>query len=531
MSERDIVLVMKDDGGTNNILPICRELIIKRGRQIKIFTNGRASERLKGGGLEFMSVNTTEEILANCNNPALLITSMCTKGGVGRDLVPILHGTCPVVAVQDYWGCQLVDSWRDSKFRPDYITVNDQLGADLILKAWPEFDPGHICKTGFPASDWFASINLEKEKASRREIRTKLNTNSEATLIFFPCGIITGASQMLAEILMALEGLIKTVWRFPNGLLFIPRVHPKLKMLAPEEFEPWNNLLIEFDKTLPGIMVFDESVTRADINTLLVASDVVVSDYSTSLFQAGLIGSRVGGKVNISVMYPEVASKEFKSEFGGILDEPPFVTMGCTAKAENRKHLTELLVRSLFYDELRLILGKNQSRYLLTDGKNTQKVVDFLDNLLNQNKTITVGSGQFAHVSRADIVKAVDVPPVVGKRMIPPFDNFKDRPFGIVEDHKLSVGLPEVHVHEDDLWIGLEGEAIFTGGGDLVEPYFYKASDGVENRNEIKGKDIVGGERVVIGPGDVLWIPAGVPHMHTAAGTARLIIYKSPKRN
>lgn len=138
---------------------------------------------------------------------------------------------------------------------------------------------------------------------------------------------------------------------------------------------------------------------------------------------------------------------------------------------------------------------------------------------------------QFVCVSRLDINKTLNTSPVVGKRMIAPFDNFKDRPFGVVEDHELNVGLPEVHAHEDDLWIGLEGEATFTIGGELVEPYFYKTSDGIENRNEIKGKHIIGGKRVAISPGDVLWIPAGVPHMHTASGTARLFIYKSPKRN
>src|SRR3989344_5454794 len=135
---------------------------------------------------------------------------------------------------------------------------------------------------------------------------------------------------------------------------------------------------------------------------------------------------------------------------------------------------------------------------------------------------MTAKSDQFVHVSKVDINRVLDISPLVGKRMIPPFDNFKERPFGIVEDHELNVGLPEVHVHEDDLWIGLEGEAIFTVGGNLVDPCFYKSSDGTENRNEIKGKDIVGGKRVAIGPGDILWIPAGVPHMHIAAGTARL---------
>lgn len=137
---------------------------------------------------------------------------------------------------------------------------------------------------------------------------------------------------------------------------------------------------------------------------------------------------------------------------------------------------------------------------------------------------------QFVYVSRADIGRVLLISPVVGKRMVPPFDNFNERPFGIVEDHELNIGAPEVHTHEDDLWIGLDGEAVFILGGELVEPTFRKFKDGNEDPREIKGKDIIGGKKIIVRPGDILWIPAGIPHMHTASGTARLLIYKNPKR-
>lgn len=138
---------------------------------------------------------------------------------------------------------------------------------------------------------------------------------------------------------------------------------------------------------------------------------------------------------------------------------------------------------------------------------------------------------QFVHVSCEDINKALSTTPLVGKRMVFPFDNFDERPFGIVEDHELNTGMPEIHTHEDDLWIGMEGETIFTLDGKLVDPSFGKLENGAEDYREIKGQSMVGGKKIVVRAGDVLWIPAGMSHMHTASGTARLLIYKNPKRS
>jgi len=113
--------------------------------------------------------------------------------------------------------------------------------------------------------------------------------------------------------------------------------------------------------------------------------------------------------------------------------------------------------------------------------------------------------------------------PVAGKKMLEPFKSSfkKELPFGIIEDFEYQKIEAEVHKHEGDLWLGLEGEVEFICGGELVESWVKDGAGG----NELGGKDIKGGEKVVLKPGDWLWIPPGEPHMHTAE-FGRMVIIK-----
>ena len=95
-----------------------------------------------------------------------------------------------------------------------------------------------------------------------------------------------------------------------------------------------------------------------------------------------------------------------------------------------------------------------------------------------------------------------------------------------MEDHEVSEAEAEVHKHEADLWIGLEGKAEFIYGGELVEPWIREGT----HSNELGGEDIKGGTKVVLKAGDILYIPAGQPHMHTSSKTARMLIIKIPER-
>lgn len=128
---------------------------------------------------------------------------------------------------------------------------------------------------------------------------------------------------------------------------------------------------------------------------------------------------------------------------------------------------------------------------------------------------------------KEEIDKILASKSVPGKRQLEPLKSLflsKTVPFGIMEDSQVSDAKAEVHKNEHDLWHCLEGEAEFVYGGELINSQVQEGSGG----NEIAGDGIKNGTAVIFKPGDWLFIPAGVAHMHKASGTARMIIIKIP---
>ena len=66
-------------------------------------------------------------------------------------------------------------------------------------------------------------------------------------------------------------------------------------------------------------------------------------------------------------------------------------------------------------------------------------------------------------------------------------------------------GVAEIHTRDTDIIHVLEGSATFVTGGTVVEPKTIAA-------DEIRGKEIKGGESWRISKGDVIVVPNGVPH-------------------
>lgn len=135
------------------------------------------------------------------------------------------------------------------------------------------------------------------------------------------------------------------------------------------------------------------------------------------------------------------------------------------------------------------------------------------------------------YVPKDQVTETLTIPPTPGKKLLEPFKTFSQSqalPFNILEDHQLLENDAEIHMHEADLWLCLEGEVTFTCDGEMENPWYKKLPDGTEDRREIKAKSIRHGSTYVLKPGDWLWIPAGVPHQHTCPGTTRLMIIKVP---
>ena len=68
-----------------------------------------------------------------------------------------------------------------------------------------------------------------------------------------------------------------------------------------------------------------------------------------------------------------------------------------------------------------------------------------------------------------------------------------------------STGSSELHEHEADIFVVERGRATIITGGKMVNAHTQK-------EGEIRGTSIEGGERHTLQAGDIIHIPAGVPH-------------------
>lgn len=88
---------------------------------------------------------------------------------------------------------------------------------------------------------------------------------------------------------------------------------------------------------------------------------------------------------------------------------------------------------------------------------------------------------------------------------------------GLMLSVRTQSGVGELHQKFDDLMIVEEGTATLVTGGSLVDP-----KPGANG--EIRGTSVQGGTSKTIGPGDVVVVPAGLPHQILLAPG---MVYKS----
>lgn len=352
----DVWVVAKDQGGTNNVVPVA-DYLGQAGIGVLPVANGKAVELLQGRAGVF-NARTADEVLARYPLPKVLVSSMCSEGGVGRDLAISLRGRVKTVAVQDFWGARLWTVWSDPRCWSDYITVNDGVGAKIVDDAWRGYDRRRVRITGYPHLDSFASFDV---RGTAAKTRSTLGLGDDRPIVLFG-GQVKASGEMLAECVEALNEI-------GTPVVLMPRQHGRMQKDAPEEVAKWERALTQFRSgTIESASGF------SDIRPLLATATVVVSAFSSILVEAATIGKPV-----ISMLYPEVGMKRFYEETGGGVKEFPLVELGCAAKATNRKELIGLL-NMAFRGGLGLEV--NQRRTFRLDGKNTQRVAEVVTKLV-----------------------------------------------------------------------------------------------------------------------------------------------------
>lgn len=261
--------VCKDPGGTNGLLPVVKQLR-NIGHDVKVIPNGKAVELLGGGNEECF---TFEQALALMPEPDVLVTSMCSDGGLGRNLVPLLfRAGIPAVALQDFWGARLWTSWADPRYRPNYICVNDEIGADIVIKAWPEILRSRIKITGYPAMDKYANLDVEGTAA---RARLALGLTEKKPVILY-AGSVEREGEVISEV-------VKVLNEIGADIYFVPRQHPRMKNNAPEEVPHWEKAMDDFKG---GTLIADSSA--CDTISIIAASDLVIAMYSAVNIEAEL---------------------------------------------------------------------------------------------------------------------------------------------------------------------------------------------------------------------------------------------------
>jgi quercetin dioxygenase-like cupin family protein len=96
----------------------------------------------------------------------------------------------------------------------------------------------------------------------------------------------------------------------------------------------------------------------------------------------------------------------------------------------------------------------------------------------------------------------------------------KDRNYTVITGHRDKTGQAEVHAKDTDIIYVVDGTATFVTGG--------KAVDAKETSpGETRANSIDGGEARELAKGDVIIVPAGVPHwFKTVPGTFNYFVVK-----
>jgi len=346
-----------DPGDADVILPVVARL--NKEKEIILIAKNVAAKMAKAKEIPFEIHCEADNVFEKHKLPELFITGMCSQDKVARHLVQRLRAkNIPSVALQDFWGSRLMKKWHPEKYRPSYICVNDQVGKNIVQRAWPEYDTQRIKIFGYPSLDKFFNYKVDKN-----ELRQKLGLTENWPIVLF-AGQLNENENVFTELVSSLNDLGQPVY-------LLPRKHPRWDEATTQAAkDDWEKAIQSFNA---GQLIFTENIKSID--PLILLSTVTLSIFSTVLINASVLG-----KQNISILYPESGMKKFLFMTDGIIDEFPLVDLNCSAKAANRGELKKMLSLSF---KNKLGLEKNQKSVFRIDGKNTQRISDWLLGLIN----------------------------------------------------------------------------------------------------------------------------------------------------
>ncbi|MFA5173413.1 MAG: hypothetical protein WC435_03400 [Candidatus Paceibacterota bacterium] len=346
-----ILAVMNDIGSCKTIFPVGLYLR-KIGHKVKFLASGNS--------LGILSEEDEKKIKKG--DVKAVVTGMSTDP-FEYSVASTWRDKCPIIAIPDQWSTPFFSGgWKNRECYPDVVCVNDEIGRGAV-RSWG-FN-GFIVETGWPALDVYA--DREKWKAKNQEMREKLylalKLSLKTKLIFF----IGQGSRENAE---ALQELLETTAKIGLSVKVIAMEHPNMRRHEPEGTKFWDRVVGVEEEKGQSLLLKSSGFSSLEV---LMAADVVVSDFSSMLTEAAILGKSV-----ISVFYPSKRICEIFKKWDWAQNTFPLEALGCCFKAENRDQLQEFLERALISG---FEFSERAKKVFRLDGKNSARVAKIVENL------------------------------------------------------------------------------------------------------------------------------------------------------
>lgn len=241
-------------------------------------------------------------------------------------------------------------------------------GNEWSCKMWPDglIYYGEILKSGVPRCD----VLFEGKGQIRRKYREKYNIPLDSGIILyaptFRGGSQNGKRSVIADVgHLDFERLIKAVGdKFGGSWYVFFRRHPQVAGFSNEAATEKK-----------GNRVIDVS-WYPDMNELIAASDILITDYSSSVFESIIINQAV-------FLYME-DKEEYIRDRGDLLfdiNELPFPAAYDMDGLEKQIDMFDVEAYERNVDEFKKKMG------MFEDGRASVRVVDFIEEKLNSNIT------------------------------------------------------------------------------------------------------------------------------------------------
>lgn len=353
--------VLKDTGAANNALPVIRELE-KRGHSFEIFADegSPAVGILQKQEIKHQVVNSAVDLMnQSSGRPDVYLLTMSSKGGVGRDLVPMMKTLVKdhrpmVVGLQDYWGARMGVEFKSPVFWPDYLCVNDSVSKEIAARVWPS-GLCEVVPVGWPHLDDLKDMEVEK---TSNAVRAHFGLTGKKVVAWF--GQLQGSGLTFLEVVKALKQVDAEIY-------LVARNHPRMLVDGPEKDKAATQEALDLWGS--ERIITDSKAFSAE--QISCAADLNVSMYSTVLNTSAALQ-----KPTLSVMFAGLGTSFLAQETGGVLLQNPLVELRACEGVDRPQDLLPVINGMLKNGNPN---SEVQAQAFRLDGRNASRVADLIE--------------------------------------------------------------------------------------------------------------------------------------------------------